>query len=71
MSNKKNIDDLFKEGFKNFEASPSPKVWSAIQAKLEEKEERKVIPLWFKLAGVAALLALLPTKNVGSLRMNS
>ncbi len=64
MSNKKNIDDLFKESFKNFEASPSPKVWSAIQAKLEEKEERKVIPIWFKLAGVAALLALLFTMGV-------
>ena len=61
MSKNKNIDDLFKEGFKNFEATPSPQVWDKIQAKLEEKEDRKVIPLWFKLGGVAALLALLLT----------
>jgi len=61
MSKKKNIDGLFKESFKNFEATPSPQVWKNIQAKLEEKEDRKVIPLWIKLGGVAALLALLLT----------
>ncbi len=61
MNKNKNIDDLFKENFKNFEATPSPQVWNKIQAKLEEKEDRKVIPLWFKLGGIAALLALLFT----------
>lgn len=64
MNKKKNIDDLFKEGFKNFEASPSPHVWNNIQAKLEEKEERRVIPLWIKIGSVAALLALLITVGV-------
>jgi hypothetical protein len=62
MKEKKHIDELFKERFQNFEASPSPEVWNNIQAKLkEEKRERKVIPLWWKVAGVAALLALLFT----------
>ncbi len=60
MKEKKNIDNIFNEGFKNFEATPSPRVWENIQAQLKkEKEDRKVIPLWIKLGGVAALIALL------------
>jgi hypothetical protein len=62
MKEKKNIDELFKKGFKNFEAKPSPRVWENIQAELKkEKKERKVIPLWVKIGSVAALLALLFT----------
>ena len=60
MKEKKNIDNIFNEGFKNFEATPSPRVWENIQAELyKEKKERKVIPLWIQLGGVAALIALL------------
>ncbi len=60
MKEKKNIDNIFKEGFNNFEATPSPRVWENIQAQLEkEKKERKVIPLWVRLGGVAAIIALL------------
>ncbi len=60
MKEKKNIDNIFNEGFKNFEATPSPRVWENIQAELnKEKKDRKVIPLWIKLGGVAALIALL------------
>jgi hypothetical protein len=60
MSKKKHIDQLFKEHFIDFEVTPSPHVWKNIQAKLKkEDEDRKVIPLWFKLGGVAAVLALL------------
>jgi hypothetical protein len=62
MKEKKNIDNIFNEGFKDFEATPSPRVWENIQAELKkDKKERKVIPLWIKLSGVAALLALLLT----------
>jgi len=62
MSNKKNIDQLFKDRFKDFEAEPSAEVWKNIQSQMaEKKEDRKVIPLWWKLGGVAALLALLLT----------
>lgn len=62
MKEKKNIDELFKEGFKNFEATPSPRVWENIQAELKkEKKERIVIPLWIRIGSVAALLALLFT----------
>lgn len=62
MKDKKNIDDVFKDGLKNHEASPSPQVWNDIQARMEEeRSRRKVIPLWIRIGGVAALLALLLT----------
>jgi len=69
MSDKKHIDELFKEQLQNFEATPSPEVWNSIQAKMKkEKDDRKVIPLWWKLGGVAAVLALLLT--VGNMIFN-
>ena len=62
MKDKKHIDELFKDRFKNFEVSPSPEVWGSIQTSLEKrKKDRKLIPLWWKMGGVAALLALLFT----------
>lgn len=62
MKDKKHIDELFKDRFKDFDATPPPEVWANIQAQLKkEKEDRKVIPIWWKVAGVAALLALLLT----------
>ncbi len=62
MKDKINIDKLFDQGFKNFEATPSPRVWENIQAELNKKKRnRKPIPLWIKYGGVAALLALLLT----------
>ncbi len=61
MKKYKNIDELFKKQFNNFEAAPSPRVWENIEAQLKEEDDRKVIPLWFKLGGIAALLALLFT----------
>ncbi|MDC8005029.1 outer membrane beta-barrel protein [Aureisphaera galaxeae] len=69
MSDKKHIDDLFKEQLQHFEAAPSPEVWNNIQAKMKkEKDDRKVIPLWWRVGGVAALLALLLT--VGNMVFN-
>ena len=58
MKIKKNIDDLFKESFENLEVSPSPEVWKNIQTKLKKEDDRKVIPIWIKLSGIAALLVL-------------
>lgn len=64
MSEKKHIDELFKEQLQNFEATPSPDVWNNIQAKIKkEEDDRKVIPIWWKLGGVAAALALLLALN--------
>ncbi|MFH4969189.1 hypothetical protein V8G61_13370 [Gaetbulibacter sp. M240] len=59
MSDKKNIDRLFQEGFKDFEVQPNDAVWKHIEAKLGKKKKRRAIPFWWPYAGVAALLALL------------
>lgn len=59
MKNKKNIDRLFQEKFKDFETEPNEQTWLNIQAALkEEKKERRVIPIWFKYTGIAAAFLL-------------
>ncbi|TWO33936.1 hypothetical protein E1J38_003945 [Seonamhaeicola sediminis] len=64
MSDKKHIDRLFQEGFKDFEATPSDTVWERIEANLIKKKKRRVIPIWWRYAGVAALLILLLTLGI-------
>ncbi|TRZ45987.1 PorT family protein [Robertkochia solimangrovi] len=61
MSDKKNIERLFQEKFKDFEAAPSQDLWEQIETKLDsgKQKNRKVIPFWWQLGGVAALLTLL------------
>lgn len=61
MKEKKNIDQLFQEKFQDFHPQPSDKVWENIALTKAEKEDRKAIPLWWKLGGIAAVLALLFT----------
>ncbi len=56
---KKNIDKLFQEKFKDFNEIPDKKVWGKISHSLNKKKSRRVIPFWWKLGGVAALLAVL------------
>jgi len=60
MSDKKHIDRLFREKLKDFEQSPDEVVWKNIKSKLhlENKKERKLIPFWFRLTAVAAVLLL-------------
>lgn len=56
---KKNLDKLFQEKFENFSDVPDEKVWHAIEESLDKKKKSKrVIPIWWKLGGVAAVLAL-------------
>ena len=57
MNDKKNIDRLFQERFKDFEAEPDHQVWINIEAALKEKE-RKVIPFWMQFSGIAAAFIL-------------
>jgi opacity protein-like surface antigen len=69
MNDKKHIDRLFQEKFKDFEAHPSGAVWDAIEKDLrKDKRKRRVIPLWWQIAGVAAGIALLFT--IGNLIFN-
>ena len=54
-----------------FDEIPDPKVWSNIEKSLEKKESKKVIPIWWKLGGVAAVLAILfylvnPFENISN-----
>ncbi len=59
MKNIKNIDRLFQEKFKDFEASPSNETWKNIEIELRKKKNKKrIIPFWFKLSGIAAGLMI-------------
>jgi len=70
MSDKKHIDRLFQEGFKDFEAQPSNAVWKNIELKLnEKKKKRRILPIWWRYAGAAALLLLF--LGLGGLFFNS
>lgn len=58
MSDNKNIDRLFKEQFKDFEASPAAGTWDQIAAQLQHKKKRRTVPFWLKSSGIAAALVL-------------
>jgi hypothetical protein len=65
MSNKKNIDRLFQEKFKDFEAVPNDAVWNRINESLpNKKKKRRVVALWWQIGGVAAVIALMLTAGV-------
>lgn len=55
---KKRIDELFQEKFRGFEETPDDHVWSAIKASLDKKKKKRVVPIWWQLAGVAAALVI-------------
>ncbi|MEO8774275.1 MAG: hypothetical protein ABI263_03840 [Gelidibacter sp.] len=62
MNDKKHIDRLFQEKFKNFEVTPDDAIWDNIHNALhDDKRKRRVIPIWWLSAGVAAMLVLLLT----------
>ncbi|WBL25623.1 hypothetical protein [Zunongwangia sp. HGR-M22] len=63
MKERKNIDRLFQEKFKDFEQAPREEVWKNIAGKLQKKQEKKpfILPFWYKLGSVAAVLALITT----------
>jgi hypothetical protein len=58
MKEKQNIDRLFQEQLKDFEATPNNQVWLNIEAELKKDRKRKVVPMWFKYSGIAAALFL-------------
>ncbi len=59
MEERKHIDRLYQEKFKDFEATPREAVWNNISSRLQKKErKRRILPIWYRIAGVAAVLAL-------------
>ncbi|WP_299762019.1 hypothetical protein [uncultured Dokdonia sp.] len=64
MKEKKNIDRLFQEKFKDFEVHPSDQVWKNIVEAKKKKEDRKIVPIWWRFAGVAALVLILVTTGI-------
>ena len=58
MKEKKNIDRLFQEQLRDFEATPDNQVWLNIEAELKKDKKRKVIPLWLRYSGIAAAFLL-------------
>lgn len=62
MSDKKHIDRLFQEKFKDFNTKPKDEVWNRISASLpEKKKKRRILPIWWQLGGVAAVIVLILT----------
>ena len=65
MNDKKNIDRLFQEKFKDFEVAPNDAIWDRINESLpKKKKKRRVIALWWQIGGVAAVIALLLTVGI-------
>ena len=69
MSDKKNIDRLFQETFKDFDVAPNDGLWDGIESRLHKKRKRRVIPIWWRVGGVAAALILMFT--IGNAIFNS
>ena len=58
MKENKNIERLFQEKFKDFEALPPEDSWDFIANRLHKKKKKRIIPIWFQLSGVAASILL-------------
>ncbi len=57
---KKNIDNLFKDKFKHAEVTPPEEIWENISTQLPfKKRNKRIIPIWYLIAGTAAVLAIM------------
>lgn len=67
MSQKKHIDRLFQEKFKDFEATPDKQVWKNIEKQLQKNTSNttpKLIPIWLRVSGIAATFIVLLTSGI-------
>tara|TARA_R110001592_G_scaffold34595_4_gene118826 strand:+ start:1217 stop:2734 length:1518 start_codon:yes stop_codon:yes gene_type:complete len=55
---KKKLDELFQDKLSEFKPTPDNKVWRAIDASLEKKRKKRIIPIWWKLGSIAAALVI-------------
>jgi len=57
---KKNIDNIFNKKFKQAEITPPEEIWNSISTQLPfKKRKTRIIPIWYLIAGTAAVLALM------------
>lgn len=59
MDSNKNIDRLFQEKLRDFEEIPPNIVWENIEAHLDGKKKRRIIPIWWRYTGAAVILLLI------------
>ncbi|MFD0795917.1 outer membrane beta-barrel protein [Maribacter chungangensis] len=53
---KKKIDELFQEKLLGFKEVPDDRVWASIEASLDQRKKKRIVPLWWSLGGIAAAL---------------
>ncbi len=58
MKKQNNIDNLAQEKLKNLEITAPEMVWTNIERELKKKKEQKPFAIWWKYAGVAAVLLI-------------
>lgn len=51
-------DKIFREKLGRYAEEPDPRVWERIQHSLDRKHQRRLLPLWWPLAGAVAALML-------------
>ncbi len=73
MDNRKHIDRLFQEKFKDFEVTPDSKVWKNIQHEIapEKRQKKRIMPIWFKYGSIAALLLLFFAIGINAYKTNT
>lgn len=58
MKERKDIDRLFQESLKDFEELPAPKVWNAIESKIQTPPNKHLLPLRLRGFRVAMIVAI-------------
>lgn len=53
-----NLDKLYQEKFDTFTELPEPHVWQRIEASLDKKQKKRIVPIWWYYGGAAAVLLL-------------
>lgn len=58
MKQRNNLDELFKDSLEHYKARPDDDVWHKIEASLNQKKKKRILPIWWQLGGIAALLLI-------------
>ena len=64
MKTHKNIDRLFQEKLKDFEASPPKEAWDTIKKEIDSSNKKPLFPLWLKIGTAATILVLLTITGI-------